>query len=98
MNPQPEQDLERHLQIIEAELNQASLLYPVSQPKQSLQQQANALRWGKLIFLGVAALVSFAILQAVLKLVTALICLAILGALMYLIYQFFPARSSETKD
>lgn len=114
MNPQPEQDLEHRFHKLEAEINQTSPSYPVSQPKQPLQQ-TNAfqpvqlpnrlLNWfnglpglGKLIIIGIAALIGFGILQAVLRLVAAVISLAILAVLLYLIYQFFLARSSETKD
>lgn len=54
--------------------------------------------FGKLIAIGVTALISFSILQVVLKLVTTAISLAILGVILYLIYQFFLTRRSETKD
>ena len=51
--------------------------------------------FGKLIAIGVTALLSLAILQVVLKLVTTAISLAILGVILYLIYQFFWARRSD---
>lgn len=115
MNPQPDQELERQLQKLEAEINQSSPPHPVPQPKQPLQQ-TNAfqllknrshrfMNWfnglsglGKLIIIGIAALIGLAILQAVLRLVAAAVSLTILAVLLYLIYQFFLARSSETKD
>lgn len=117
MNPQPDQDLERRFQKLEAEINQTPPPPPpVPQPKQHIQPQTDSsqtvqstfnqiINWfnslsgfGKLLVIGVAALVGFAILRAVLKLVTAVISLALLGVLVYFVYQFFLARSSEAKD
>ena len=54
--------------------------------------------FGKLVVIGVAALVGLAILRAVLKLVAAVISLAILGVVLYFVYQFFLARSSQIKE
>ena len=48
--------------------------------------------FGKLLVIGVTALVSFAILRAVLHLVASLISLAVLGLLVYFGYKFFLAR------
>jgi len=105
MNPQPEQDLEYRFQKLEAEAQQTPPPYPILQPKRPIQQLLSFTTWfsklsslGKLVVVSVVALASFAVLQAVLKLVAAAISLAILAVLMYLIYQFFLARSSETKD
>jgi hypothetical protein len=53
---------------------------------------------GKLIVIGVAAIVGIAILRAVLKLVAAVISLTILAVLLYLAYQFFLVRNTETKE
>ena len=53
--------------------------------------------FGKLIVIGVTTLIGFAILRTVLKLVASLLSLAILGLLVYFLYKFFLARSSETK-
>lgn len=53
---------------------------------------------GKLIVTGVAAIVGLVILRTVFKLVAAVISLAVLAVLLYVAYQFFIVRSSETKD
>jgi hypothetical protein len=53
---------------------------------------------GRLLIIGVAAIVGIAILRAVLKLVAAVISLTVLAVLLYLAYQFFLGRSAETKD
>lgn len=117
MNPQPDQDLERSLQKLEAEIN-SSPLSPPAIPQQQLPLQPQTdnsqtvpsilnqlMNWfkglssfGKLIFVGIAAVFSIAILRAVLNLVAAVISLALLGVLVYLAYRFFTARSSETKE
>ncbi len=116
MNPQPDQDLQRRLQKLEAQLNQTDKTTAV--PQQQLPQNPlttrfepvqsslnRVINWfkslsvvGKLIVIGVAAIVGLAILRAVLTLVAAVISLAFLGLLLYFLYQFFPARNSETKD
>lgn len=114
MNPQPDQDLERRLQKLEVELNSPPpqvaqperLVKPQTDSSQSVQSQLNRfINWfnglsglGKVIVAGVAVIVGFAILRAVLKLVFAVISLAILAVLVYFGYQFFLARSSENKD
>lgn len=115
MNPQPEEDLERRLQKLDAEINQTSQPLAIPQPKKPLQPQTDSsqiqsslyrlINWfsglsgfGKLIVIGVAALVGLAILRAVLKLVAAVISLAVLGVVVYFVYQFFLARSSQTKE
>jgi len=54
--------------------------------------------FGKLIVVGVAAIVGLATFRAVLKLVSAVISLAVLAVLLYFAYQFFLARSSENKQ
>lgn len=81
-------------------------IQPQTDNYQNLQSTLNRfINWfsglsgfGKLIIIGVAAIVGLAILRAVVKLVAAVISLAILGLLLYLVYQFFIARRSETKD
>ena len=52
----------------------------------------------KVVVLGVAVLFSFAILQFVFKLVTAVISLALLGILVYLGYKFLVSGSSQNKQ
>lgn len=53
---------------------------------------------GKLIVVAVGFVVGLAILRAVLKLVAAAISLAVLAVLLYFVYQFLLARTSETKN
>jgi len=116
MNPQPDQELERRLQKLEADISspppslsaipQSKKTLPQTNNSQSVQPSLNRLiNWFnglssfvKLIVIGVAALVGFAILRAVLKLVAAVITLALLGVLLYLAYKFFLGRSSKNKD
>ncbi len=116
MNPQPDQDLERRFQELEAEVNYPPQPQPpeVFQPQTPIQPQLNNfpsvqinsfVNWfnglsglGKLIVVGVGAIVSLAILRVVLKLVSAVISLAVLAVLLYFGYQFFVARSSENKS
>lgn len=114
MNPQPDQDLEHRLQKLEVELNSpppqvtqpARSVKPQTDSSQSVQSQLNRFtNWfnglsgfGKVIVAGVAVIVGFAILRAVLKLVFAVISLAILVVLLYFGYQFFLARSSENRE
>ncbi|MBW4564861.1 MAG: hypothetical protein KME32_27815 [Mojavia pulchra JT2-VF2] len=113
MNPQPEEDLQRRLQKLEAEIN--SLSGEITQPEEkrqtsqsgfvSLNSQLTRLRtWfnglsgtRKLVFLGVTVLLGFAILQAVLKLVASAISLALLAVLVYLGYKFFVSNSFQHK-
>lgn len=55
--------------------------------------------FGKLIVIGVAATVSLAILRAVLTLVVSVISLALLGVILYFLYQLLPAhKKTETKE
>lgn len=111
MNPQRDQDLERSFQELEAEVNSPPQPPEIFQP-QPLQPQPDIpsiqinsfMNWfnnlsglGKLIVVGVGAIVSLAILRVVLKLVSAVISLAVLAVLLYFGYQFFVARSSENK-
>lgn len=49
---------------------------------------------GKVTVVIIAALVGFSLLRSVLQLVTSLISLALLGAILYLVYKFFVAPQS----
>lgn len=112
MNPQSDQDLERRLQKLDAEVNSPPQPPTVSEQQKPLQphpdnssiQLNRFIDWfnglsglGKLIVVGVAAIVSLAILRVVLKLVSAVITLALLAGLLYFGYQFFLARRAENK-
>ncbi|OKH27725.1 hypothetical protein [Chroogloeocystis siderophila] len=53
---------------------------------------------GKLIVVAVGLVIGLAVLRAVLKLVAAVISLAFLAVLLYFVYQFLLARTSDTKS
>jgi len=81
-------------------------LQPQTDSSRTLHSQLNRfISWfnglpglGRLLAIGFLAIVGFAILRAVLQLVAAVISLAVLAVLLYFVYQFFLARSAETKD
>jgi hypothetical protein len=109
MNPQSEEDLQRRLQQLEADLNSAS---PKSAPQQT--SQFSWLNWkqqlergkiwfqglsgtSKLVFVGVAALLGLSIVQMVLKLVVSALSLALLAGLVYVGYKFFVSSNAQNK-
>ncbi|WP_017316907.1 hypothetical protein [Mastigocladopsis repens] len=109
MNPQPEEDLKRRLEKLEA-MNSSSVLIPQSDKIKTSSQSSPSfysrlrrfVNWfknlsgvRKLIVSGVALLLGFAILQAVLKLVAAAISLALLSILVYLGYKFLVSNNSH---
>lgn len=114
MNYQPEEDLQRRLQKLEAEINSSSKEVERSQPPNnasgfsfsSLKSHLgrsqlwfeNLSGTKKAIFAGVAVLLGFAIVQAVLKLVASAISLAVLALLVYLGYKFFVSGSFQNKQ
>ena len=107
MNPQPEEDLQRRLQKLEAEIN--------SQPEKprtstklnfemlnsqlmQLQSWFNSLTGTKkLVVLSVSVLLGLAMLQAVFKLVASAISLAVLAGLVYVGYKFYVSSSFQQK-
>jgi hypothetical protein len=111
MNSQPEEDLQRRLDKIEAEINFSS--GDNSQPQKIVRTSGSRLpnfyshlrrfaNWfnnlsgvKKLVVTGVSLLLGFAILQSVLKLVAAAISLALLSILVYLGYKFFVSNNSR---
>ncbi|MDZ8049980.1 MAG: hypothetical protein RMX68_030720 [Aulosira sp. ZfuVER01] len=113
MNPQPEEDLQRRLQKLEAEINSSSA--EVSPPEErrqifgfsfgNLNSQLTRLQsWfnslsgtRKLVVLGVTVVLGIAMLQAVLKLVASVISLAVLAVLVYVGYKFFVSNSFQHK-
>ncbi|MDZ7962742.1 MAG: hypothetical protein RMY34_33565 [Aulosira sp. DedQUE10] len=113
MNPQPDEDLQRRLQNLEAEINSSpgEVSPPEKQKPTSpfsfenlnlqltrLQSWFNTLSGTKkLIFLGVTAVVGIVMLQTVLKLVASVISLAVLAVLVYVGYKFFVSNSSQQK-
>jgi len=113
MNPQPEEDLQRRLQNLEAEINSSSVGGSVPEKQkqtspfsfENLNSQLTRLQnWfntlsgmKKIVFLAVTAVVGIAMLQAVLKLVASVISLAVLAVLVYVGYKFFVSSSFQQK-
>jgi hypothetical protein len=113
MNPQREEDLQRRLENLEAEINSSPRKFTQKEEKtQASQPNFPGLNFhlerfallfnglsqtGKLVVSGVALLFGFAILQAVLKLVASIISLALLAVLVYLGYKFFVSNSLRHK-
>jgi hypothetical protein len=112
MNPQPEEDLQRRLQKLEAEINSFS-----PNPQRETQQQTSQSGFAKLnLYLerskiwfqslsglkklavaGGGMLLGLLVLQTVFKLVASVISLAVLAVLVYLGYKFFVSNSSQPK-
>jgi hypothetical protein len=113
MNPQREEDLQRRLQKLEAEIDSSPLRFNEKEEKTQTSQSNfpifnsqlerftlwfNSLsKTGKLVVSGVALLFGFAVLQAVLKLVASIISLALLAVLVYLGYKFFVSKNLRHK-
>ncbi len=113
MNPQREEDLQRRLNKLEAEINFSPKVVP--QPQEPKQTEASIFAkfnlqlerfqiWfnslsgtKKLVVSGVTVLVGLAMLQAVFKLVASVISLALLAVLVYVGYKFFVSSSSQRK-
>ncbi|RCJ26224.1 hypothetical protein A6770_26415 [Nostoc minutum NIES-26] len=114
MNYQPEEDLQRRLQKLEAEINSSSKEVGQPQaPNKTSQSSFSNLKshftrsqlWfdnlsgiSKVVFVSVALLLGFAMVQAVLKLVASAISLAVLALLVYVGYKFFVSGSFQNKQ
>jgi hypothetical protein len=114
MNHQSEQDLQRRLEQLEKEINSSSKFDSQSQKTSTSSFPGLAslsvyskrfLAWfqklppvSKVVVSGVAIVLGFAALQAVLKLVTAVISLAVLSILVYVGYKFFVSNNSQFKQ
>jgi len=114
MNPQPEEDLQRRLDKLEAEINSPPGV--VSEPQEQKQTPQSVFAnlnlqlerfqiWfnslsgtKKLVVSGVTVLVGLAMLQAVFKLVASVISLALLAVLVYVGYKFFVSGSFQRKQ
>jgi hypothetical protein len=114
MNSQPEEDLQRRLDKLEAEIKSAN----VTPPHSGGQTQLPGLSFAslnlylerfrlwftslagmkKLAVVGVVTLLGFVMLQTVFKLVTSVISLALLAVLVYLGYKFFVSNSFQRKQ
>lgn len=113
MNP-PEEDLKSRLQKVEAEMNTDLVIVPQSQKLVESSQSGfpslyyNLVRFvtffnnlsgvQKLVVSGVGLLLGLAILQAVLKLVAAVISLALLAILVYVGYKFLVSNNSVNQQ
>ncbi|MEH1873943.1 hypothetical protein [Nostoc sp.] len=113
MNPQREEDLQRRLNKLEAEINSSPKVVP--QPQEQKQTEASVFAkfnlqlerfqiWfnslsgtKKLVVSGVTVLVGLAMLQAVFKLVASVISLALLALLVYVGYKIFVSSSFQRK-
>jgi hypothetical protein len=114
MNYQPEEELQRRLQQLEAQMNSFSATSnPVEGEKQSNESREG--KWKgllvrsqtwfqglsgmkKLVVTGVAIILGLSLLQTVFKLVTSVISLALLAGLVYLGYKFFVSNSFQSKQ
>ncbi len=99
-----EQDLERRLQQLEA--STPTNAHPVTTESSTSNDSITRLNkfinlfkslpnGGKIIVVGVGVIVGFAVLKSLLNLVAALFSLAFLGLVVYFVYQFLVARSSQ---
>ncbi|MEH2274743.1 MAG: hypothetical protein V7K40_08000 [Nostoc sp.] len=114
MNPQREEDLQRRLDKLEAEINSSPKVVPQPQEQKQIRQSVfanlnlqlerfqiwfNSLSGAKkLVVSGVTVLVGLAMLQAVFKLVASVISLAFLAMLVYVGYKFFASSSFQGKQ
>ncbi|WP_353930811.1 hypothetical protein WJM97_21485 [Okeanomitos corallinicola TIOX110] len=114
MNYQPEEELKRRLQELEADMNSFSSKSNENgaqqQPKEFKFAKFNSLlerskTWfqglsgvKKLVATGVVILLALWVLQTVFKLVTSVISLALLSGLVYLGYKFFISNSFQRKQ
>ncbi|MGM3304370.1 hypothetical protein ACSQ6I_00010 [Anabaena sp. WFMT] len=114
MNPQPEEELQRRLQKLEAEINSFSPTQ--SQPEGEKQTPTSGfakfnlyLERSRFWFQGLSGMKKLAVggavmvlgllmLQTVFKLVTSVISLALLAVLVYLGYKFFVSNSFQRKQ
>ncbi|MBG1270167.1 hypothetical protein [Nostoc sp. WHI] len=112
MNPQRDEDLQRRLDKLEAEINSSPEVVPQPQQKQTpqfgfanlnlqlerFQIWFNSLsRTKKLVVSGVTVLLGLAMLQTVFKLIASVITLALLAALVYVGYKFFVSSNFQRK-
>ncbi len=114
MNPQPEEDLQRRLQKLEAEINSSPGEVRQPQEPKNISESSffdfklhlkrsqlwfnNLSKISQVIFVGVAVLLGLAIVQTTLKLVASAISLAVLAGLVYLGYKFFVSGSFRNKQ
>ncbi len=111
MNPQRDEDLQRRLDKLEAEINSSPEVVPQPQKQKpqfgfanlNLQLERFQLWFNslsgtkKLVVSGVTVLVGLAMLQTVFKLIASVITLALLAALVYVGYKFFVSSNFQRK-
>jgi Flp pilus assembly protein TadB len=113
MNRQREEDLQRRLEKLEAEIKSSSVDDAQKEAqKQKFQsafssfnsQLTRSLDWfnslsgtKKLVALGVTAVLGLFVLQTVIKLVASVISVALLAVLVYVGYKFFVSSTSGRK-
>lgn len=111
MNPQRDEDLQRRLNKLEAEINSSPEVVPQPQKQKpqfgfanlNLQLERFQLWFNslsgtkKLVVSGVTVLVGLAMLQTVFKLIASVITLALLAALVYVGYKFFVSSNFQRK-
>lgn len=113
MNPQPEEDLQRRLEKLEAEMKSSSVEDTQKEAQRqkfqsgfpSLNSQlTRSLNWfnslsgtKKLVALSVTALLGIFVLQTVVKLVASVISVALLAVLVYVGYKFFVSSTAPRK-
>ena len=109
MNPQPEEDLQRRLQNLEAEIKsadvnarQSAAQTPVTRFTQWNLYLERSKNWfnglstiKKLAVTGIVMLLTVWMLQTVFALVASVISLAVLAVLVYLGYKFFIANGQS---
>ncbi|AFY36101.1 hypothetical protein [Calothrix sp. PCC 7507] len=113
MNPQSEEELQRRLQKLEAEIKSSSVGSTQKEaPRQEsqfsfpslkllLERSLNRLNslsgTKKLVVLGTTAVLGLVVLQTVLKLVASVISMALLAVLVYVGYKFFVSSGVQHK-
>jgi hypothetical protein len=113
MNSQPEEDLQRRLQQLEAKINSSST--PPKSAADKIPQLNISSVWNfdweklrvwfnslsktkKLATLGGGLLLSYLLLQVVFKLVAAVISLAVIAVVVYVGYKFFVSINFQNKQ
>ncbi|MBD2345880.1 hypothetical protein [Anabaena subtropica] len=108
MNPQPDDDLQRRLQQLEAQMNSQPPAPEKNSPLSWLNWNPNFQKlqlWfkglsgtKKVVVVGGSVVLGIAIAQMVLKVVVSAISLALLAGLVYLGYKFFVSGNSQNKQ
>lgn len=105
MNPQENRNPDRKPQELETQLDQTWMGRSLQQFVKRLRSEAvleRTAKWfnslpsvGKVTVGIIAALIGFSLLSSVLQLLASLVTLAILGGILYVVYQFFVTSQSS---